>query len=208
MVNGGGWILPLRNGVEQPLKPPLFHWIGAAVSLLTGQVSELAVRLPSALFATATVLGTFFFGRALWNWRVGLLAALILATCPEWVRWSINARSDMVLLFFLTAAQFFFFCAFRERATERRTLFLFYASIGFAVLAKGPLGLLLPVLIVGTFLWWTRELEFLRRLRLGQGLLIAGGIAASWYVLALFQGGGEFFPTPDSGRECVSVFRQ
>ena len=109
MVNGGGWILPLRNGVEQPLKPPLFHWIGAVVSLLTGQVSELAVRLPSALFATATVLATFFFGRALWSWRVGLLAALILATCPEWARWSINARSDMVLLFFLTAAQFFFF---------------------------------------------------------------------------------------------------
>ncbi len=192
MVNGGGWILPLRNGVEQPLKPPLFHWIGAAVSLLTGQVSELAVRFPSALFATATVLATFFFGRALWNWRVGLLAALILATCPEWVRWSINARSDMVLLFFLTAAQFFFFWAFQERATQRRTLFLFYASIGFAVLAKGPLGLLLPGLVVVAFLWRTGELAFLRRLRLGQGLLVAGGIAVSWYVLALFQGGGEF----------------
>ncbi len=193
MVNGGGWVLPLRNGVEQPLKPPLFHWVGAIVSLLTGQVSELAVRFPSALFATATVLATFFFGRALWSWRVGLLAALILATCPEWVRWSINARSDMVLLFFLTAAQFFFFGAFQERGGQRRTLFLFYACIGFAVLAKGPLGLLLPVLIVGTFLWWTRELSFLRRLCLGQGLLITGGIAVSWYVLALSQGGGEFF---------------
>ncbi len=192
MVNGGGWILPLRNGVEQPLKPPLFHWIGATVSLLTGQVSELAVRLPSALFATATVLGTFFFGRALWNWRVGLLAALILGTCPEWVRWSINARSDMVLLFFLTAAQFFFFRVFQERATQPRTLFLFYASVGFAILAKGPLGLLLPILVGGSFLWWTKELAFLRRLRLGHGLLIAGGIAASWYVLAVFQGGGEF----------------
>ncbi len=193
MVNGGGWILPLRNGVEQPLKPPLFHWIGAVIALLTGQVSELAVRFPSALFATATVLATFFFGRAFWNWRVGLLAALILATCPEWVRWSINARSDMVLLFFLTVSQFLFFWAFQERATQRRTLLLFYVSVGFAVLAKGPLGLLLPILVVGSFLWWTKELAFLRRLHLGQGLLIAGCIAASWYVLALLQGGGEFF---------------
>ena len=193
MVNGGGWILPLRNGVEQPLKPPLFHWVGAVVALISGQVSELAVRFPSALFATATVLATFFFGRALWNWRAGLLAALILATCPEWARWSMTARSDMVLLFFLTTTQFFFFRAFQERATQPRTLFLFYASMGFAVLAKGPLGLLLPSLVVGSFLWWSRELAFLRRLHLGRGLLLAGGIAASWYMLALFQGGGEFF---------------
>ena len=193
MVNGGGWILPLRNGVEQPLKPPLFHWIGASFSLIAGQVSEFAVRFPSALFATATVLATFFFGRAIWNWRIGLLAALILATSPEWVRWSINARSDMVLLFFLTATQFFFFTAFQERATQQRTLFLFYASIGFAVLAKGPLGLLLPILMTGTFLWWTNELTFLRHMRIGQGIVIAGCIAASWYLLALVQGGGEFF---------------
>ena len=193
MVNSGGWILPLRNGVEQPLKPPLFHWIGALFSLLSGHVSEFAVRFPSALLATATVLGTFFFGRAVWNWRVGLLAALILATSPEWVRWSINARSDMVLLFFLTTAQFFFFRAFQERAARRRTLILFYCSIGFAVLAKGPLGLLLPLVVVGTFLWQTKELAFLRRMHLGQGLLMVGCIAASWYLLALIQGGGEFF---------------
>ncbi len=193
MVNGGGWILPLRNGVEQPLKPPLFHWIGAFFSLLSGHVSEFAVRFPSALFATATILGTFFFGRAIWNWRSGLLAALILATSPEWVRWSINARSDMVLLFFLTATQFFFFCAFQERATQRRTLILFYGSIGFAVLAKGPLGLLLPIVVIGTFLWWTKDLAFLRRMRIGQGILIAGCIAAAWYLPALVQGGGEFF---------------
>lgn len=192
MVNGGGWILPLRNGVEQPLKPPLFHWIGAFFSLFIG-LNEFAVRFPSALFSTATVLGTFFFGRSLWNWRAGLLAALILATSPEWVRWSISARSDMVLLFFLTTAQFLFFCAFQERATQRRTLILLYASIGFAVLAKGPLGLLLPVVIIGTFLWWAKEFTFLRRLHLGHGMLIAGGIAASWYLLALGQGGGEFF---------------
>ena len=193
MVNGGGWILPLRNGTELPLKPPLFHWIGAFFSLVVGQVNEFWVRFPSALFATATVLSTFFFGRAVWNWRIGLLAALILTTSPEWVRWSIYARSDIVLLFFLTASLFLFFRVFQERATRHRTLVLFYCSVGLAALAKGPLGLLLPSVVVGAFLWLTRELAFLRRMRLGEGIVITGSIAASWYLLAFMEGGGEFF---------------
>ena len=104
IVNNGGWILPLRNGTELPLKPPLFHWCGALMALLSGRLNEFAVRSPSAVFATATVLVTFFFGQALWHWRVGLLSALILATSPEWVRWATYARSDMALVFFLTAA--------------------------------------------------------------------------------------------------------
>jgi len=86
MVNGGGWILPLRNGTEFPLKPPLFHWCGALIALVSGRVNEFAVRSPSAFFGTGAVLLTFFFGQTLWNWRVGLLSALILTTSPEWVR--------------------------------------------------------------------------------------------------------------------------
>src|SRR3989442_7104426 len=83
IVNNGGWILPLRNGTEIPLKPPLLHWCGALIALLSGRLNEFAVRSPSAVFATATVLVTFFFGQALWHWRVGMPLALIFATIPE-----------------------------------------------------------------------------------------------------------------------------
>ena len=114
IVNDGGWILPRRNGTEMPLKPPLFHWIGAGISLLGGQVSEFAVRAPSAVAASAAVVLTFFCGQAWWSWRVGLFAALILATSPEWARWAIHARSDMLLVFFMTAAMLSFFQLWQE----------------------------------------------------------------------------------------------
>ncbi len=193
MVNGGGWILPLRNGTELPLKPPLFHWIGATLSLLSGTVNEFTVRAPSAFAATAAVLLTYFFGKAFWSWRVGLFAALILATSPEWARWAINARSDMLLVFFLTLAMMSFFRVWQERATQRRTIYLFYASVGLATLAKGPLGLLLPGLVVLAFLAERRELHFIRRMKIVGGPLLALLIAASWYLLAMGQGGGEVF---------------
>ncbi|MBI3303688.1 MAG: glycosyltransferase family 39 protein, partial [Deltaproteobacteria bacterium] len=193
MVNGGGWILPLRNGIEIPLKPPLFHWCGALIALISGKVNEFAVRSPSAFFATATVLLTFFFGQRLWNWRVGLFAALALATSPEWVRWATYARSDMVLVFFLTAAGVTFFQLWQERATRRRTLYLFYLSVGLATLAKGPLGLVLPGLVVLFFLGVSRELHFIRQMRLVEGAVIVFLAAASWYLLAWWQAGDAFF---------------
>ena len=193
MVNGGGWILPLRNGTELPLKPPLFHWFGALIALISGRVNEFAVRSPSAFFGTGTVLLIFFFGQALWNWRVGLISALILATSAEWVRWAVYARSDMVMVFFLTAALVTFFRFWQGQATHRRSIYLFYGSVGLATLAKGPLGLLLPGLIVLSFLGVIGELNFLRRMRLAEGVFLVFFIAASWYLLALWQGGEEFF---------------
>src|SRR5437870_3211933 len=48
MTHGGGWFLPRRNGVELPSKPPLFHWLGAATSLIHGDTDEWSIRFPSA----------------------------------------------------------------------------------------------------------------------------------------------------------------
>lgn len=192
IVNDGGWILPRRNGTEMPLKPPLFHWIGAGISLLGGQVSEFAVRAPSAFAATAAVVLTFFCGQAWWSWRVGLFAALILATSPEWARWAIHARSDMLLVFFMTAAMLSFFQLWQERASRRSLVYVFYASLGLAILAKGPLGFLLPVLVIVAFLAERRDLQFIWQMKLVGGSLVMVVIAASWYVLATAQGGGEF----------------
>jgi 4-amino-4-deoxy-L-arabinose transferase-like glycosyltransferase len=193
MVNDGGWILPKRNGTELPLKPPLFHWCGAFVGLISGKVNEFAVRSPSALFATATVLLTFFFAQRLWNWRVGLFSALILATSPEWMRWAVYARSDIVLCFFLTTAAMAFFWLWRERAAEPQIVWIFYLSIGLATLAKGPLGVVLPGITVLLFLYLTRELDFLKRMQLAKGAVIIASVAISWYVLAWWFGGWEFF---------------
>jgi 4-amino-4-deoxy-L-arabinose transferase-like glycosyltransferase len=193
MVNDGGWILPKRNGTELPLKPPLFHWCGAFIGIISGKVNEFAVRSPSALFATATVVLTFFFAQALWNWRVGLFSALMLATSPEWMRWAVYARSDIILCFFLTLAAMSFFWLWRERAVAPRTLWIFYLSIGLATLAKGPLGVVLPGIIILLFLSLTRELGFLKRMNLGMGIVIVGVVALSWYALASWIGGWEFF---------------
>ena len=109
IYTSGEWILPLRNGHIIPSKPPLFHWLGALFSLAGGGISELTIRLPSALLATTGVLLTYAVGTALWGAEAGLVAGIILATSFEWARAAVSARVDMTLTVCMVAAFLLFF---------------------------------------------------------------------------------------------------
>lgn len=65
MARGGSWILPELNDVPYLEKPPLLHWIGAALCKLFGTVNEGLVRLPAALFGFGSLALIWLFGRAL-----------------------------------------------------------------------------------------------------------------------------------------------
>ena len=54
MIHSGELVLPRLNGTALPEKPLLFPWMVAGSTLLLGERSEWAVRLPSALAAIGT----------------------------------------------------------------------------------------------------------------------------------------------------------
>ncbi|MBI3797085.1 MAG: glycosyltransferase family 39 protein [Deltaproteobacteria bacterium] len=193
IYTSGEWILPLRNGSIIPSKPPLFHWLGAIFSLAGGALDEFTIRLPSALLAIVGVLLTYSAGVALWGVEAGLIAALILATSFEWVRAAITARVDMTLTVFMVMAFLFFLFLYRQRQVSYAKALVFFFLLGLATLAKGPVGAVLPGLAVGVFLLRQRDLRFLRQLHLVSGVALLVLVAGSWYGLALWRGGGEFF---------------
>ena len=64
MLNDSNWTLPMTNGVDMAYKPPVFHWIIAAVSTVVGEVNEYTSRFPSALaLAAMVIVGYFFFAK-------------------------------------------------------------------------------------------------------------------------------------------------
>jgi 4-amino-4-deoxy-L-arabinose transferase-like glycosyltransferase len=193
IYTSGEWVLPLRNGSIIPSKPPLFHWLSAFLSLAGGELNEFTIRLPSALLAIVGVLLTYYAGVALWGVEAGLIAALILATSFEWVRAAVTARVDMTLTVFMVTAFLFFLFLYRRRQVGRAEALLFFFLLGLATLAKGPVGALLPGLAIGAFLLRQRDLQFLRQLHLVPGIVLLVFVAGSWYGLALWKGGGEFF---------------
>lgn len=189
IVRGGGVILPLRAGVEIPSKPPLMHWMGALFSLLAGGISEWTVRMPSALLAIAGMLACFFYVRRLFDSRVAMLAALILGTTVQYLQAGDGARVDMTLAFFMEVA-FFEFIMLAEGLTERRMLL--YAALALAVLAKGPVGVVLPGLVALVWMAATGRWEVIGRMRLVRGAALVAIVAGGWYVAATMVGGMAF----------------
>lgn len=191
MTHGGGWILPMRNGVEVPSKPPLFHWLGAAASLAQQRTDEWSIRLPSALLSLLSLWCVLLAGARLWEARAGLIAALALMSMFEWSRAAVNARVDMTLTFGLQAA---FLCLlFFLRSRSPRWILPLYLSIAVAVLGKGFVGAVLPGLVALAMILLQRDWRLLVDLRLLRGALIVSGIAGLWYVLAVAVGGWSFF---------------
>jgi len=182
MILSGDWITPTLNGETFFDKPILFNWL-VAISFLVFGFTEFAARFPAAVLGLGCIIITFLLGRKIVGPTVGLLSGAILATNGEYIILSRAVVHDISLVFFMTLALFFFYLGFKDGRNRKVYFLLFYASTGFAVLAKGPVGVLLPALIIGLFLILERKLGFIKEMRIGWGILIFLGISAPWYLL-------------------------
>jgi 4-amino-4-deoxy-L-arabinose transferase-like glycosyltransferase len=189
MVHGGGIILPMRAGVEIPSKPLLMHWMAAALSFALGGVTEFSVRLPSALLAIAGMVICYFYVRTLFDDKVALLAALFLGTTFQYLQAGTGSRVDMTLTFFLEVA-LFEFIAIAEGISSRRMLL--YVAISFAILAKGPVGLVLPMLVALTWIFLQRRWSVIPTLSLFRGAILVAVVGGGWYFAAAYVGGMDF----------------
>lgn len=190
MLETGNWVLPQNNGGDIAYKPPFFHWMIAAVSVLNGAVTEYTSRLPSALSLIIMSLAGFLFYARSKGSEVALLASLLLLSNFEVHRAAFACRVDMVLTAFIVLALYQLY-RWYEKGMKGipwlATLFM-----GCATLTKGPVGILLPCLVTGVFLLM-RGINFWKAF----GRMVLTGIVACilpavWYVAAYQQGGDNF----------------
>jgi 4-amino-4-deoxy-L-arabinose transferase-like glycosyltransferase len=197
MVNGGDWILMHRNGALYTDKPPLFFWLIALSSFLWQGFSPFAVRIPSALFGTLTVLITFFIGKRLYSSRTGFLSGLILATSAQFAHLSTRGNIDTTMTFFTTASILCFLRWYQHRQegevspTKMKGLafYGYYGGMALATLAKGPVGFILPFAATLLFLVVQKEWKEIKKMRLLPGLLVFLAVVLAWYFPAVLRGG-------------------
>jgi 4-amino-4-deoxy-L-arabinose transferase-like glycosyltransferase len=187
----GDYITPRLHGMPWFEKPILLYWLVALGFHVFG-VGEFAARFPSALAATACVFFAYFVCRRLWGRTTAMWTALILATSVGTFAFARAASTDMLLTACLTLALLCFLLGYNSKTPDRLGWFLaFYSFIGFGVLAKGPVAILLPALSLGLYLLLAGRRDEWKEWHPLYALVILA-IAAPWYLAVAQANGFEF----------------
>jgi 4-amino-4-deoxy-L-arabinose transferase-like glycosyltransferase len=194
MLETGDWITPQYNGADRFDKPVLFYWLMATAFTLFG-VGEFGARFWSAAFGVGLVALLTVFGWRRLGFRVGILSGVVAATSLEVIVLAHAAITDMVLIFFITAGLLAFYAAVQTPDARARTesALIGAAALGLAVLTKGPVGIVLPGIIVLLFLALRGGLrETVTSLPWGRMAAVFLLVAAPWYALELHARGWAF----------------
>ena len=161
MLERGDWLVPTFNHDLRTDKPILIYWFMLVAYHVFG-VSEFAARFWSATWAVGTVTLTYAIGKRLFGPSVGWWAGLMLTTSLMFDVAARAATPDSTLIFFATLAMWLFvrivpnalvsvdtpnFATARSDFLADARWYHFvptYAAMGLAVLAKGPVGVVLP----------------------------------------------------------------
>ena len=156
MLENGFSVIPTALGLPYPDYPPLYFWLSTLFSMPVAKVSTFSIVIPSALAAIMTVGITFMAGRRIHS-RIGWLAALVLATFPEFWTKAGEGNIDMLLAFTVTASLFLFFIWDNSDSTKNKIPALTGALcfVLAAFFTKGPIGIVLPAAAWGGYLLTT-----------------------------------------------------
>ncbi|HEV7502506.1 MAG TPA: glycosyltransferase family 39 protein [Vicinamibacteria bacterium] len=187
------WVIPTLQGRAWLEKPPLYSWMAGHAFAALGE-NETAARLPSVVAAVAMTALTALFGARLYGTAAGLHAGFIAGTGLLAFVYGRAASMDMLLAATVTAAVGLLALRMLGIAGGMATTGAGVCA-GLALLAKGPLGVLLPVLVTVAFLALSRERGQWWH-RLAPGLLPAAVavvvVAGPWYGAILMAEGREF----------------
>jgi 4-amino-4-deoxy-L-arabinose transferase-like glycosyltransferase len=193
MLQRGDWVTPTLGGFNWFEKPALLYWFEIVSYHIFG-INEFAARLGPALCGLGTVFSLWLIGRRAFpktefaNWL-----ALIAASTLGLIVFSRGASFDIVITFSITASLAGFTIYDLSERRRLLPLFCFFFFIGVSLLAKGLIGLIFPITIVGLYQVFVRKWPD-RRL-LGSafwGIPLVFLVAATWYLPMYHRHGYQF----------------
>jgi 4-amino-4-deoxy-L-arabinose transferase-like glycosyltransferase len=192
MALTGNWAVPMLNQRPFLEEPPLYYGTLALTFKALG-VSDRVARIPSAIFAFATVLVLFFTVNFLFGPQIALFSGIILATTGEYFRVAHTVIVDSALTFFIACAMSLFIVGYLSDSNRKKLLcyILLYISCTFAFYTKGFIGIVIPGLGILTFLVADKNIKEIIKMRLWLGILIFLVLTLPWFITLWQQGGKE-----------------
>ncbi len=201
IIERGDYIVPHFNNQLRLDKPPLAYWAQVASYRIFGE-SDFAARFPSAVAAALVALAILAWGSRIGGEGVGWWAAIIFTLSLQTFVHAKAAVADMWLVLFMTTAHWSAYELVRNRLwptdqasiLKHQTLFwwfVFYFSLAFGFLAKGPIAWT-PLLTLAAMKLLVGEVDLAKRFKFVRGILLMLAFVALWGVPALIQTDGGF----------------
>jgi 4-amino-4-deoxy-L-arabinose transferase-like glycosyltransferase len=213
MIQRADYVVPYFNNQLRLDKPPLTYWAQVVSYRIFGE-GDFSARFPSAIAAALIALVIFAWGRRNDGARVGWWAAIIFTLSLQTFLHAKAAVADMWLVLFMTLAHwsgYELLLAHSAPGPARPAVapyhptkwwLLFYLSLAFGFLAKGPIAWI-PLLTIGTTIVLTRDWQLARHFKFLRGILLILAIVGLWGIPALIRTHGEFFAI-GIGRHVIS----
>jgi 4-amino-4-deoxy-L-arabinose transferase-like glycosyltransferase len=212
MIERDDYIVPFFNDRFRFDKPPLAYWMQIASYKTFGE-NDFAARFPSAIAAALVAVSILAWGSGIGGEKVGWWAAIVFTLSLQTFLHAKAAVADMWLVLFVTLAHWSGYELFglsaehstltppsqgygatsAQRSTSNWLWWsIFYLSLAFGFLAKGPIAWT-PLLTVGLTGLFGLETRLGSRFKFVRGTLLMLAVVALWGIPALIRTHGEFF---------------
>ncbi len=181
MRANGAWLVPTYDGLPY-LDKPAFYFRLVAVSMSAVGENATAARLPGALAALGLVALAWAFARRSYGERAAALAVLVVGTTPLVIAFARIVIFDMVLALFVSAAILAAYVAAELDGVRRTRWYLLGAACAaVATLVKGPIGFILPALVLVVYHLLSGSRDAIRRVFAPANLLLFLAIVLPWF---------------------------
>ena len=172
-------------------KPPLFFWLQALCMNLFG-INEFSARLPNAIAGAITGMVLYSIGRKNFSNSFGWLWAVAYCTSLLPVLYFKSGIIDPwfnLFIFYGTYATWK--SIYNSNGKHLRWAVISGASTGLGIMTKGPVALLVVLMVFGVFFLWKRfkvPIRFSQVSGFTLSLIIIGGL---WFFIEWIRGRGH-----------------
>ncbi len=184
------YVTPYFN-FEYRFDKPILIYLFVILGYLIFGISTFSGRLFPSLCGVLTVIITYLWVKKYKGKYTAFKSALVLMTTFEFAAFSSLAMPDILLTCFIAIGLFSFYIGIKEE----KSIYFYLSAIffAFATLSKGPVGIILPSIIIILFSLLKRKFIFFRIKTLFIFSFIFLLIALPWYAIVLYKHGIEFF---------------
>lgn len=192
MIQHNSWATPYLFDQPQFEKPIFIYWLLRIAFIFFG-ITSFAARFFPALFGIIGVVAVYllaFLGFK--DEKKAFLSGIIIMSSGLYIGLARTVFTDLIFTVFILLALLSFFWGYTHQKKKGLGLLLFFAFSAFAVLSKGPLGIIITLLTVILFLAFKKDTKFLFSPYSLWGFLIFIILSLPWYYLMINKYGSSF----------------